>query len=284
MRPSHIERRVIPVPAGISWTATLQHRVYSCPDTLAFDFVYGATCLLLKHGNAGNRISLNVEAVETCNPHAPNYLDSVPPKFRARLSDYVTSVRELPPVLEGQCSHRFYFLSHEPWPGWLQDLTSPEQCSDLEWKAVLSVMSVADQFFVWPQVGALLWPGCIRNTETHIYPEEIARRLAQLRVECDPRNNGPAIAAFLAAGGTRPRHGREGWPIHHIYDGTVPFAPDAVSVQAVNNGRYFTHSAGLVAAHPVAHHLAHQSPLLKWLLRREAYIRFGFDPDGAFNH
>ena len=51
---------------------------------------------------------------------------------------------------------------------------------------------------------------------------------------------------------------------------------------AVHHGKLFTHSAGLVAAHPVAHHLAHQSELLKWLLRREAFLRFGFDPMNIF--
>jgi hypothetical protein len=83
--------------------------------------------------------------------------------------------------------------------------------------------------------------------------------------------------AFLAAGGHRPTWGNEGWPIHHIYDGTgtVDGIPPAIP-HAVCDGRYFTHSAGLVAAHPVAHHFAHESTLLKWLLRREGYLRFGF--------
>jgi hypothetical protein len=70
--------------------------------------------------------------------------------------------------------------------------------------------------------------------------------------------------------------GNEGWHIHHVFDGTEG-AP-----HAVHDGNLFTHSAGLVAAHPVAHLLAHQSALLKWLLRREAFLRFGFDPKGDF--
>jgi hypothetical protein len=82
--------------------------------------------------------------------------------------------------------------------------------------------------------------------------------------------------AFIAAGGSRPNCGRVGWHIHHIYDGT-----DGIP-HAVNDGNLFTHSAGLVASHPVAHDLAHQSRLLKGLLRREAFLRFGFDPVGAF--
>jgi hypothetical protein len=56
---------------------------------------------------------------------------------------------------------------------------------------------------------------------------------------------------------------------HHVFGGA-------------DHGSLFTHSAGLVAAHPIAHHLAQQSDLLKWLLRREAFLRFGFDPERDF--
>jgi hypothetical protein len=97
-----------------------------------------------------------------------------------------------------------------------------------------------------------------------------------LRLKPDDRTNGPAINSFQAAGGERPIWGNEGWHIHHIFDGTEG------SPHAVHDGNHFTHSAGLVAAHPVAHHLAHHSDLLKWLLWREAFLRFGFDPSGIF--
>ena len=44
----------------------------------------------------------------------------------------------------------------------------------------------------------------------------------------------------------------------------------------------FTEAAGLVAAHPFADALADEVPYFAWLLRAEAYQRFGFDPDAVF--
>lgn len=284
MRSTNTTRRVVPVPAGIAWTATLQHRVYSCPDTLPYDFVFGATCLLLQDGTVGPRVMLNVEAVETCDPRATDFLDTVPAKFRTRFSDYVSAVHDMPLILESHGGYRFYFLSTEPWPSWLQALTTPEQCPDTEWAAVRSVWIDTEQFFEWPQVSAQLSTEFTRTDDGYDYPDDLLARLAHLGLSPGQRSNDPAILAFLASGGNRPLWGNEGWPIHHIYDGLAPFVPNAATTYAVQDVHSFTHSAGLVAAHPVAHHLVHQSPLLKWLLRREAYIRFGFDPDGAFNH
>lgn len=292
MRPSNNHRRVVEVNASKTWEAVIEHRIYSCPVGSSLESGFGASSVLLTSRHTDRRVILDVEAVETCNPGATDFLCTVPIKFHASLNCYIQAVRNTHGILDVADNYRFYFLSHEPWPAWLQDLTSPEKCFDMEWKAVRSVWSEADQFFAWPHVGVLLWPGCIRNTNEHIFPEEIRNHLSGLGIECDRRSNGPAIAAFLAAGGRRPRCGDEGWPIHHIYDETAPIlgVPPIVHPQvrsglhAVQKGHSFTHSAGLVATHPVTHSLAHQSTLLKWLLRREAYIRFGFDPDGAFNH
>ena len=44
----------------------------------------------------------------------------------------------------------------------------------------------------------------------------------------------------------------------------------------------FTEAAGLVAIHPLADALADEVPYFAWLLRFEAYQRYGFDPDGVF--
>lgn len=292
MIPTIIERRVVDVPAGIAWAETLNCRVYSCPDTPPYEFVFGATCLLLKKGTDGPRVLLNVEVVETCNPHAPDFLQAVPSLFRGRLESYVEAVDGLPHILAFDGNHRFYFLSNEPWPIWLQQLTT--EVSDTEWTAILSICANPDRFIEWPKIGTLLWPGCTRDggEQIHHYPAEVAERLRRLGFnEPDERSNGPAIMSFLAAGGRRPVWGKEGWPIHHIYDGTAPIIgnppvvhPEAHGgLHAVQGGRFFTHSSGLVAVHPVAHHLAHHSALLKWLLRREAFIRFGFDPMGVFS-
>jgi hypothetical protein len=47
--------------------------------------------------------------------------------------------------------------------------------------------------------------------------------------------------------------------------------------------RYFTQSAGLVAIHPVADALADEFAVFAWRLRAEAFLRFGYDPEGAFS-
>jgi hypothetical protein len=86
------------------------------------------------------------------------------------------------------------------------------------------------------------------------------------------------------AGGERPARSirRKQWSVHHIYDGQFPFPGRTRSVRAVTDDQLFTHSAGLVAIHPLADALADEIAYFAWLLRREAYDRFQFDPDGVF--
>jgi hypothetical protein len=286
MRPCLQNRRVIKVLAGKTWEAVMRHRVYSCPELPDWEFTLGATALILMKGAAGARVPLEVVAVEKFVPDVASQLEALAEPFRTRARSYLAEVDGNREIIPPKTTHRFYFLSDEPWPNWLQDLTTPEQCPDLEWSAIRSICVEPSRFFEWPQVGELLWPGCTRGNDQqqHSYPPDIVQRLLKLGIHRpDTRNNGPAIMAFLAAGGRRPTWGDEGWHIHHVYDGTerVPKHPAPVP-HAASQGHLFTHSGGLVAAHPVAHHLAHQSKLLKWLLRREAFLRFGFDPMGVF--
>lgn len=98
----------------------------------------------------------------------------------------------------------------------------------------------------------------------------------------DGRSNGPAILGFQLCGGTRPvKADGHGWHVHHLYDGRFPFPGKTKSLRAVENPDYFTDSAGLVAAHPIANALATDIPYFTWRLRAMAYERFGFDPDGV---
>jgi len=271
MKPCLKNRRLVKVQAGLAWEVTLEQRVYSCPDTTTHDFVSGATTLLLNSNATGRRVLLNIEAMQVCDLHAQNFLETVPEKFREQLIKYKNEAQAIPRILDDDCKYRFYFLNSEPWPDKMQMLTTPGRISATEWTAILSILTDPEQFFQWPQFGTLFWPGCIRtqNDGEHIFPPELVLQLERLGLKPDTRTNGPAINSFQAAGGKRPTWGNQGWPIHHVFDGT-------------DDGNLFTHSAGLVAAHPVAHHLAHQSDLLKWLLRREAFLRFGFDPNGNF--
>ena len=286
MKPCLKHRRVVEVPAGMAWRVTLKHRIYSCPDHPTHDFVLNATALILLNGKAGARVPLEVVAVEKFVPDEHAQFDALPERYRARVQNYLAEVVAVPGIIQAGRTYRLYLLSDEPWPDWLQQLTSPSSLSATEWSAFLSICAEPERFFEWPQVGEVLWPGCTRedSEQQHDYSQELAARLGRLGLQPDPRSNGPAIMSFLVAGGRRPLWGSEGWPIHHIYDGTAPVPDHPVPVpHAVRDGRYFTHSGGLVAAHPIAHHLAHQSALLKWLLRREAFLRFGFDPMNVFS-
>ncbi|ROH89113.1 hypothetical protein ED208_11935 [Stagnimonas aquatica] len=152
------------------------------------------------------------------------------------------------------------------------------------------VMAVADQvwekrdhFIRWPREALLLMPGIVR-IPYHTYSDELKAKLRAAKVAPDSRSNGPAIAAFLLAGGERPTRTAVGrsWSVHHIYDGQFPVG-DTI-LRAVTDGRYFTHSAGLVAVHPLADALADEVPYFAWLLRLEAFRRFRFDPDHVFSH
>jgi|SRR5712671_5853359 len=140
-----------------------------------------------------------------------------------------------------------------------------------------------DLFVKWPQNPDCFWPGCVRAR----YHKYSVTRLAQMRAagyKADCRSNGPAVLSFLLHGGERPRRQTPNrqWSVHHIYDGKFPFPNRATTIHAVKSGKWFTHSAGLVAVHPIADALADEVAYFAWLLRKEAFDRFQFDPDGVF--
>jgi hypothetical protein len=125
-------------------------------------------------------------------------------------------------------------------------------------------------YIKWPAGALLLWPGCVRY---HRIPRG---------VQVDSRSNGPAIMSFLLAGGERPmRSNRQGWHIDHIYDGKFPWVTRARSLHAVKDGGHFTQAAGLVAIHPITEALKDEYFYFAWLLRRESFLRFNYDPDGV---
>jgi len=138
-------------------------------------------------------------------------------------------------------------------------------------------------FVRWPKRPLLFMPGTIR-VKYHQYTRDQVQRLRDAGITPDTRSNGPAIMAYRLAGGERPTRvtlAKE-WNIHHIYDGKFPALGKNDTVHAVTDGRYFTEASGLVAIHPIADALADEVPYFAWLLRREAFQRFGFDPDSVF--
>lgn len=166
--------------------------------------------------------------------------------------------------------------------------------SDLRAQLDVAELHIADyawkhreRLIRWPIKALLFSPGASRESSRgyHSYSDEQKGQLREARITPDSRSNGPAIMAFRLAGGERPlrSNGREGWPVHHIYDGQFPGPGKATSVRAVRDGQLFSQAAGLVSIHPVADALADECAYFAWLLRKESFVRFDFDPDGVFS-
>lgn len=159
-----------------------------------------------------------------------------------------------------------------------------EKLSPSEEKIVDEVWDHKKDFIQWPIEAALLWEGCVR-VRYHKYPNEIKKKLRSEGIRIDSRSNGPAIMSFLLSGGKRPMrtsNPKQEWHIHHVYDGKFQLTNDRRTLRAVQDGRHFTQSAGLVAVHPVAEALADEYFHFAWLLRYESYLRFNYDPDKVF--
>lgn len=145
-----------------------------------------------------------------------------------------------------------------------------------------TVWTQPHDFLRWPERAFLFSPGAVRDPY-HKYSAEQVAQIKAAGVAQDTRSNGPAIMAFAIAGGERPKGavGNKQWTIHHIYDGKHPVPGNRCS-HAVKTGHLFSEAAGLVAAHPIADSLADEFAYFAWLLRREAFVRFAFDPDQVF--
>ena len=159
-----------------------------------------------------------------------------------------------------------------------------EKLGRSEKKIINEVRSHKKDFVQWPTEAILLWDGCVR-VRYHKYPSEIKEKLKSRGIVIDSRSNGPAIMSFLLSGGKRPMrksNSNEEWHVHHVYDGKFAWTNDRKTLHAVQDGRHFAQSAGLVAIHPIAEALADEYFYFAWLLRYESYLRFNYDPDVVF--
>jgi hypothetical protein len=150
---------------------------------------------------------------------------------------------------------------------------------------ILSVQERLDAFVSWPDRALLLWEGRDRSTKYHSYPASILREAQRIGIPLDGRVNGPAVAAYLIAGGKRPpRFGSTNrWTVHHLYSGKFPSVGQQQTLHAAYDGRHCTQSAGLVAVHPIADQVCDEFPFFAWLLRALAFKKFGYDPDTVFS-
>ena len=156
--------------------------------------------------------------------------------------------------------------------------------------AVAVVSDNLAEFVKFPERAILLWYGCDRvppdgkRQKYHRYPDEIRRLAKRRRITLDSRPNGPAIASFLIAGGQRPNRtgSSNAWSIHHLYSGKYPYFENDSTIHAQKHCAHFTQSAGLIATQPIADAICDEFPFFSWLLRAEAFRRFGYDPDAVF--
>jgi hypothetical protein len=147
------------------------------------------------------------------------------------------------------------------------------------------VASHLPDFVQWPLRAVLLWDGCDRRPPTgkkqkyHRYPESISKLAKAQNITLDSRPNGPASAAFAFAGGTRPERfgSTNAWTTHHVYFGKFPYIGRIETTHAVKLRNHLTQSAGVIATHPVADALSDEYPFFAWLLRYEAFRRFGYE-------
>jgi len=168
--------------------------------------------------------------------------------------------------------------------GWFREQLAPFEDAEVRFVA-LHVAEHLDAFVHFPDRALLLWPGSWRRPKQyHRYPDAMKAAAKQAGIQLDGRFNGPAIAAFLLAGGRRPQRfgSNNAWSVHHVYQGKYPYVGRGTSLHAVKDGKHFTQSAGLVAVHPFADQMADEYPAFAWLLRAEAFRRFGYDPDHVF--
>jgi hypothetical protein len=155
----------------------------------------------------------------------------------------------------------------------------------------IAIWRQRETYFRWPKEMRIISHDWVRDPDgrrrdCYNYRPELAEEIRRAGLRVDRRNNGPAIISFLLAGGERPRRpypSTWGWTIHHIYDGQHPRIENERVPHAINDPSLFTDSRGLVAVHPVADYIAIHEPLLAWLLRWEAFLRFQFDPMGVFH-
>src|SRR4051812_3785328 len=109
---------------------------------------------------------------------------------------------------------------------------------------IRAVCADIDAFVRWPETAQLLWQGCDRVARDgkpikyHSYPALLKFAAKASKIVLDARPNGPAIAAFLFAGGKRPQRfgSHNGWSIHHLYSGKFHYPGCTGTLHAQKNG------------------------------------------------
>jgi len=126
-----------------------------------------------------------------------------------------------------------------------------------------------------PDRAFLLWDGCVRQSEKYSWPVGFKDKWKTLgyRGLKNARRNGPPRTSFTVAGGKY----RSGWELDHVYDRPT------LRAASLPEERHFTQSAGLICMTPELHQERERDIYLLWLLRGLSFLRFRYDPLGAFS-
>lgn len=127
----------------------------------------------------------------------------------------------------------------------------------------------------FPGRAFLLWEGCVRQPKHYSWPVGFKQRweASGYRGLLKARKNGPPRTAFTVAGGDY----RKGYELAHLYAGS------ALRDHNLREDRHFTQSANLICMVPRLHRESEHDMKLLWLLRGLSFLRFRYDPLGAFS-
>ena len=104
------DRRVLSVPAGITYAHMTEHNVYSCPDTFQkHDLEVTAFAPRNEEGKIPRLYCLVARI--TTNPKNPAFPSSLKAEYAQSITTYVRAVSHLPGILDGGGNYRFYILS-----------------------------------------------------------------------------------------------------------------------------------------------------------------------------
>ena len=104
------DRRVLSVPAGITYAHMTEHNVYSCPDTFQkHDSEVTAFAPRNEEGKIPRLYCLVARIIT--NPKNPTFPPSLKAEYAQSIPPYIRAVSHLPGILDGGGNYRFYILS-----------------------------------------------------------------------------------------------------------------------------------------------------------------------------
>jgi hypothetical protein len=103
------DRRVLSVPAGISYAHMTEHNVYSCPETYPQHDIEAEAFAPRDEEGKIPRLYCIMARVTT-NPNNPAFPQNLKSEYAQSVISYIGAVRHLSGILDGNGKYRFYIL------------------------------------------------------------------------------------------------------------------------------------------------------------------------------